>query len=265
MSKILIFYCVQNLGIGYGHPKDIQRAESRGFDRHGAIEESWDRLRETPGSSGYRQVARGKGGRPRGKSQKGVTNSATQSGKRSTKQGETLTQFLLQQGMNTPGQKHKRGRRTVRRRRPEKKVVEESKVDDFYEKDTFMNTVEEPENSGREEEDEDVHNFSSRNIVGENDDSSNSDDNVDDGSFQYSKWGATAYDGISNRNVGMVEMSEEEEEADDIDDARGYDDENGENLGGDIGYIDEDSDRDEQGNQGDDGSDSLVSGDYSDD
>lgn len=259
----LFFCCIQNLALRYGHPKDIQRAESRGFDRYGSLEENWDHLRDAPGSSGYRQVARGRGGRPRGKSQKGVINSAP-SGKRSTKQGETLTQFLLQQGMSAPGQKHKRGRRTLRRRRPEKKVVAESKFDDLYDKDAFMNAVEEPENSGREE----AHDFGARNIVDENDDSSNnmdgdSDDNVDENSYHYRKWGATTYDTISHRSTELVEMSEEEE-ADEIDDEQGYDEEDGENLGGGVGFNDDYSDQDGEGNQ-DDGSESLVSGDYSDD
>ncbi|KAH6773670.1 hypothetical protein C2S51_012074 [Perilla frutescens var. frutescens] len=253
-----------NFSLRYGHPKDIQRAESRGFDRHGSMEENWDHLRDAPGSSGYRQVARGRGGRPRGKSQKGVINSIKQSGKRSTKQGETLTQFLLQQGIGAPGQKHGRGRRTVRRRRSEKKVVAESKLDDLYDNNSFRNAVEEPGNSGREEG---VHDFNARNLVGENDDSSNnmdgdSDDNVDENSYHYRKWGAATYDTISNRSTEMVEMSEEEE-ADEIDDEHGYNEEDGGNLGGDVEFNDDDSDGDVEGDQ-DDGSESLVSGDYSD-
>lgn len=251
---------MQNLAVRYGHPKDIQRAEARGFDRHGSIEENWDHLRDTPGSSGYRQVSRGRGGRPRGKSQKRVINSVTPSGKRSSKQGETLTQFLLQQGMGAPGQKHGRGRRTLRRRRSEKTVVAESKLDDLYDRNTFGNAVEEPGHSGREE----ALDFSARNIVGENDDSmeGESDDNVDENSFHYRKWGAATYDNISNRSTEMVEMSEEEE-VDEIDDEHGYDEDDGVNLGGGMEFNDDDSDRDGEGNQ-DDGSESLVSGDYSD-
>ena len=257
-----LFFCgIQNLALRYGHPKDIQRAESRGFDRYGLLDENW--IRDAPGSSGYKQVARGRGGRPRGKSQKRVINSAP-SGKRSMKQGETLTHFLLQQGMSAPGQKHKRGRRTVRRR-PEKKDVAESKLDDLYDNDTFMNAVEEPENSGREEAV--AHDFSARNIVGENDDSSNnmdvdSDENVDDDSYHYSKWGATTYDTISHRSTELVDMSEDE--ADDVGDGQGYDGEDGENLGGDVEFNNY-PDRDVEGNEDDDGSESLASGDYSDD
>ncbi|KAL1537842.1 homeobox-DDT domain protein RLT1-like [Salvia divinorum] len=252
-----------NLALRYGHPKDIQRAESREFDRYGLLEENWNHLRDAPGSSGYRQVARGRGGRPRGKSQKRVIKSAP-SGKRSTKQGETLTHFLLQQGMSAPGQKHKRGRRTLRRR-PEKKDVAESKLAELYDKDTFMNVVEEPENSCREEAL--AHDFSARNTVGENDDSSNnmdvdSDENVDDDPYHYRKWGATAYDTISHRSTEVVEMSEDE--ADDIGDGHGYDEEDGENLEGDVEFNDY-SDRDVEGNEDDGGSESLASGDYSDD
>ncbi|XP_047970225.1 homeobox-DDT domain protein RLT1-like isoform X2 [Salvia hispanica] len=250
-----------NLSLRYGHSKDIQRAESRGFDRYGSLEENWDHLRGIPGSSGYRQVARSKGGRPRGKSQKGVTNSAP-SGKRSMKQGDTLTQFLLQQGMSGPGQKQ-RGPRTVRRRRPEKKVVAESKLDDSYDKDTFMNAIEEPESFGKEE---DARDFSARMNEGENDDSSNnidgdSDDNVDNESYHYRKWGATTYNTISHRSTELAAMSEDE--ADETDDEHGYE-EDGENVGEGVQFNDEYSDQDGEGNQ-DDGSESLASGDYSDD
>ncbi|KAI3456227.1 hypothetical protein Pfo_012890 [Paulownia fortunei] len=248
----------------YGYTKDIQKAETMGFDRHGCIkEENLDNLRDTPGSSGYRQMVRGRGGgRPRGRSQKGVMGSISQSGRRSTKQGETLTQILLQQGVRTPGQKHGRGRRTLRRRRTEKKVVAETLRDYLNDKGNFRNVVEEPRNSGREE----VGNFSTRNIVVENNQSSNSmeagdsDDNANENLYHYEKWGAATYDVISNRSNEMIEMSEED--ADEIDDGNGYDEEDGENLDGDVEFNDDDSDRDE-GNR-DEGLESLDSGDYSD-
>lgn len=253
---------MQKLALRYGYTKDIQKAETMGLDRHGRIkEENWDHLHDTPGSSGYKQVVRGRGGRPRGKSQKRVMGSMSQSGRRSTKQGETLTQILLQQSVRTPGPRHGRGRRTLRRRRTEKKAVAESKMDYINDKDTYRNVVK-PRNSGRGE----VDNFSTRNIVSENDDSSksmedDSDDNANENLYHYEKWGAATYDVISNRSNEMVEMSEEE--ADEIDDENGYDEEDGENLGVDMEFNDDDSDRDGEGNR-DEGSESIVSGDYSD-
>ncbi|PIN06555.1 Transcription factor PHOX2/ARIX, contains HOX domain [Handroanthus impetiginosus] len=253
-----------------GNTKGIHKAESMEFDRHGSIkDENWDNRHETPGSSGHRQVGRGRGGgRPRRKSRKGVVGSTSQSSKRSMKQGESLAQILLQQGVRTPGEKHVRGRRTVRKRRMEKKIVSDTLQDYVSDKDTYKNVMEEPGSSGREE----MRNFST--IVAENDDSSNSveagdsddNDNANENEYHYEKWGATSYDAVSNRGNEMMEMSEEEceEEADEIDDENAYDEEDSENLEGDMEINDDELDREEEGNRDDEGSDSMVSGDYSD-
>lgn len=229
------------------------------FDRHGCIKEEqpWNHLRDAPGTSGYKQVARGRGGRPRGKTQKGSAGPAS---KRSTKQGETLTQFLQQQGITTPGQKHSRGRRTVRRRRTEKKVIAESRLHELNDKVPFKIVKAEARNLVRDD-------FSIRN---ENEDSSNSvevdsDDNGNEEMYPYEKWGDAPYDVVSNRSNEMVEMSEEE--ADEMDDDNGYDEEDAANmgLGADVEFNDDDeSDRDE-GNPEEEGSDdSMGSGGYSD-
>lgn len=254
---------MQKFALRYGYTKDIQKTETMEFDRHGSIkEENWDHLRDTPGSSGNRQVIRGRGGgRPRGRSQRRLVGSVSQSGRRLMKQGETLSQILLQQGGRTPGQKHGRGRRTLRRRRTEKKVVVETPRDYLNDRDTFKDVVEEPRNSGREE----VDNFRTRNIV-ENNDSSNSmeagdsDDNANENMYHYEKWDAASYGAISNRSNEMIEMSEDD--ADEIEDENGYDEEDGENLEVDVEINEDDSDRD--GGVRDEGSDSSDSGDYSD-
>lgn len=240
------------------------------FDRHGCIkEEPWNHVRDTPGTSGYKQVARGRGGRPRGKTQKGSTGPAS---KRSTKQGETLTQFLLQQGITAPGQRHSRGRRTVRRRRTEKKVVAESKMDELNDKVPFKTVKAEARNLVRDD-------FSVGNMVGENDDSSNSmevdsdeNGNENEEAYRYEKWGDATYDVVSNRSNEMVEMSEEEEADEMDDDNGGYGEEEEEeeeagNMGGVVEFNDDESDgdernRDEEEEEGSD--DSIGSGDYSD-
>lgn len=269
---------MQNFGLRYGYTNDIQKGEIIGFDRHGCIkEENWD----APGSSGYKQVVRGRGGRPRGKSQKRVAGSASKSGKRGTKQVEPLTQILLQQGVRTTGQKHGRGRRTVRKRRTEKKAVPETLLDYLDEKGptTFRDDdveEEEPRNSGREV----GGSFSNRNMVVENDESSNSsmeagdsDDNANENEYQYTKWGPATYGVGSNiRSNEIVEMSEEED-ADEIEDDNCYEEEeDGMNLEGDAEFNDDDDDDDDDSdgdgdgeeNRDDEGSESPVSGDYSD-
>ncbi|KAL0442727.1 UNVERIFIED_CONTAM: hypothetical protein Slati_1995400 [Sesamum latifolium] len=188
--------------------------------------------------------------------------SVSQSSRRVMKQGETLSQILLQQGVRTPGQKHGRGRRTLRRRRTEKKVVVETPQDYLDDRDTFKDVEEEPRNSGREE----VENFRTRRIV-ENDDSSNSmeagdsDDNANEDMYHYEKWDGASYGAIANRSNEMMEMSEED--ADEIEEENGYDEEDGQNLEGDMEVNEDDSDRD-VGGMRDEASDSSDSGDYSD-
>ncbi|KAL7129980.1 hypothetical protein ABFS83_13G103000 [Erythranthe nasuta] len=292
-----------NFALTYGYTKDIQKVETMEFDIHGRIkEEDWDH--HTPGSSGYRQVIRGRGGggRPRGgKSQKRVMGSS-QSGKRtgSTKQqGEPLTQSFMQHSVRTPGQKHGRGPRTVRRRRAEEqKTVPVENIRDYLnnEKGTFRNNNNDVENSG---------NFRAGNVVVEEDESSRSsssmeeeagdsdDNNGNENMYQYESWGGAAatYGVPPNRSNEMVEMSEEEDDADGIEEGNYNDEEeeeendDGENLGryrefsendgggnleGHMGFNenddddddDDDSDGDEEQNR-DQGSES-VSEDYSD-
>ncbi|KAG8385512.1 hypothetical protein BUALT_Bualt03G0053000 [Buddleja alternifolia] len=255
------------------YTKDIHKAETLEFDKHGSIkEENWDHPRDTLGTSGYRQVVRGRGGgRPRGRSQK-----VPPSSKRSMKQGETLTQILQQQGVRTPGQGHGRGRRTLRKRRTEKKVVSETLQDYINEKGTFQSAMVKPRNPGRQE----LVNFSSRNVIVENNHSSSSsmeggdsDDNGDERLYRYENWEAATYDDVGNRSNEMMEMSEEE--ADEIEEGNGYDDD-GENFEGDMEINDDESDEEEGDGDADgdgdvdvdgirdEGSESMDSGEYSD-
>ncbi|KAL3617111.1 hypothetical protein CASFOL_039505 [Castilleja foliolosa] len=260
--------------------RDTQKAESMGFDRHGYIkEEKLNHLRDTPGSSGYKQVVRGRGGRPRGKSQKGgPTGLVQQSGKQGsrTKQGDTLAQILHQQGISTPGQKHGQGRRTVRRRRSENMAVNETLQGYLNEKALFRNSnvLEDEEVVPRNINGGDI-TRGRRNVVVENDESSDSmegddsDDNDDmnEDLSRYEKWGGSGYGVVSNRGNEMMEMSEDEE--DDDDDENGYDDEGGGNVMGNMGFVndedDDESDRDDGvGNNRDEVSVSEESDDYSD-
>lgn len=174
-------------------------------------------------------------------------------------QGESLTQIPMQQGIRTKGERHGRGRRTLRRRRTEQKAIAETLRDFLDDRGTSKKVVEGPRNSGRQE----LANFSTRNIVVEHDESSesmeagDSDDNANENLYELEKWGAATYDASPNRSNEMMEMTEE-----DADIENGYD-EDRENLEGDMEINDHDSDRDGEGNR-DKGSESNVSGDYSD-
>lgn len=228
---------MQKFTLKYAYTKDVHKAETLDFDRHGAVkEENWDQ--GTPGSSGYRQVVRNKGGRPRGKSQKGSKSAISQSGKRVLKKGETLAEILLQQGGQ--GQKHGRGRRTVRRRRIEK-VPEETLKDYLDDRTAFKNVAEKPKSSIQEE----LVNSGFKNVL-DNDDISNSDSDDNNGEeenvYEYQKWESSNYHEPPGRSNEMAEMSEEEE-VDEMEEEVGYD-EDGENLEGNVEMNDDEWDAD---------------------
>ncbi|CAA0817866.1 homeobox-1 [Striga hermonthica] len=258
----------------YGHPKDGLKAEALGPDRLGFIkEENLENLRDiTP-------TSRGRGGWPRGKSQKKGTGPLPRTAKQSSsmKQNETLAQILMQQGMREPGQKNVRGRRTVRRR-PEKKAENETLQDYLDEKSSF------PRNSGRERASDFRGRNSSSNVMVENNESSSSSsgmeeeagrdsdyDDVNENLSGYEKWGMSGYGGVEvgglNRDDEMMSEEEDEEE----DDVNGYDEEDdggnmeeGEGYMGFINYDEEEDEDDEgQGNRVE-RSDSEESEDYSD-
>ncbi|XP_022848148.1 homeobox-DDT domain protein RLT1-like [Olea europaea var. sylvestris] len=245
----------------YSYSKDIPKTETTELDQHGPVKErNWGQLRDIPGSSGSRQVVRKRGsGRPRGRSRKRVFSSISKSSRQGIRQGETLTQVLMQHGARTGGQRHGRGRRTLRKRRTEK-VVLETLPNYLGDTATLESIVEEPRNSVHEE----LVNFDARNIEIENDASSNSmeagdfDDNALVNPFEFEKWGSS-YDVVPNRSKEMVEMSDE-----DVDEVEhnGYEEEEeGEKFEG--LEMNDNSDGERDGNM-DEGSDSIVSGDYSD-
>ncbi|KAL6567386.1 hypothetical protein OROGR_001054 [Orobanche gracilis] len=259
---------------GYAHTKDTQKPETMEFDRYGYIkEENVENLHDTPRSSGDKQCVHGRGGgRPRGKSQKVATSSLPRSGKlsSSTKQGEPLAEIVLQQGIRTPGQKHGRGRRTVRKRRgTEKKAVDGTLRDYLNEKASFRNVAEERRN-------EEVGDFRGSNniIIGDNESGSSSSmesdsdgNGVDENFSRYEKWGVSSGygGGVSSRsNEMMLGMSEEED--DDVDGENGYDEEDGENMEGVMGFLNDDEGLDGDNGNRDGGSESEDedSDDYSD-
>ncbi|KAL7102846.1 hypothetical protein ACP275_08G144100 [Erythranthe tilingii] len=197
------------------------------FSRSGSVKEE-NRDHFTPRISGNnRQVVRKKGsGRP-SKSKKKSGGSLSKSGKKqsSITEGESLAQTL------THGQKHGRGRRTVRRRRTEQKNVTKT-LNEYFE--------DQPINSGKNDN-------SRNNIAVENYESSHhsieeSDDNANENVYEFRKLGSPI----------PMDVSEEEQEEDDASDQ--IDDENG--------YNEEIND---EGNHLiDEGSESDASGDYSD-
>ncbi|XP_073058613.1 homeobox-DDT domain protein RLT1-like [Primulina eburnea] len=248
--------------LGQAFSNDVERTERLEFDKYGLIkEDSRDRLHDTPSSFGYRDVRKRGGGRQCKKSQRGVKRPTSQSSRRSMKQGETLTILMQQQRVRTNGQRHGRGPRTIRRRRTEKKAVAEILQDCLDNESTLKNKAEKPRNSEREE----LVNLSIKNVGIENDDNSigmeagDTDDDSNENLYEMARWGTSPYDATPNRSNEMMEMNEEEEdeEAEEIENENGFEEE-GENM-----ELNDDSDRDGDEN-GDEVSESAVSGDYSD-
>ncbi|GER36424.1 homeobox protein [Striga asiatica] len=251
----------------YGHPKDGLKAEALvGPDRLGFIkEENLENLQDTTPAS------RGRGGRPRGKSQKKGPGPISRPVKQSSsmKQSETLAQILMQQGMRAPGQKNVRGRRTVRRR-PEKKAENETLQDYLDEKNSFRSSiVEVPRNSSNVMVENNNESSSSSSGMEEEEDGGDSDDDGVNANLRgYEKWGIS---GLKRDNEMMSEEDEDEEE----DDVNGYDEEDdGGNIEGEgyMGFINYDEEEEEEEDEDDDqgkgnrvdGSESEESEDYSD-
>lgn len=225
-------------------------------------EESWDYTGNASGSSEYKQVIRGRGSsRPRARLVKGAAASASESTRQSVKHGGTLTQVLMQQGERSYGQKHTRGRRTLRKRRTEKKIVEEKLPDRLGDKGGFRIVSGLARHTGDVEKVVSTNDREIEDNGNSTDDGVDSDDNAPETTYNYGKW-ATGFTVAPHRtNSEMMEMSDDEGD-DSEDDNVGEDD--AENLEGDeLGINDFDSDRHVDRN-GDDGSDSVVSGDYSD-
>lgn len=246
---------MQKLKLKYAYTKDIQIAETSNFDHHGPKkEENWDHLRRTSGSSGYRQMVHRRGSDwSHGKSRKRTAGSTVESGRHSTRQGETLTQVLTQQGERIHGQMQIRGPRTLRKRRTDKMVFAGTLSDNLLDDVTLKNVVGKPAVT-----------LSTANIEGENDGSSNSmetcdfNDNASGNHYEFEKWGAS-YNVALYRDRKIVATSDED--AKEIDENNGYD-EGAENMEEDLVLNAYDSERNSYGD-GDDGSDSQISGDYS--
>ncbi|KAL2524213.1 homeobox-1 [Abeliophyllum distichum] len=219
------------LKLKYAYTKDIQKAETSEFDKHGPTKvENWAHLRHTHGSSGYRQMARRQGsGRPHGKSRKRIAGSKLESG----------VPELLGGG----------GEQRKRNPKGHSQITWVTGV-------TLKNVVEKP-----------VATLNTANIEGEKDGSSNSsmeggdfDEDANSSPCEFEKWGAS-YGVVPDRDRKMVEMSDED--ANEIDQNNVYDEEGGENMEEDMVTNAYYSDRNRDGDK-DDGSDSLISGDYSD-
>ncbi|XP_073301309.1 homeobox-DDT domain protein RLT1-like [Primulina huaijiensis] len=245
--------------LGQALSNDVKRTERLEFDKYGLIkEDSHDRLHDNPSSFGYRNVRTRGGGSQRKKSQRGVKRPTSRSSRRSMKQGERLT-ILMQQGARTKGQRHGRGPRTIRRRRTEKKAVVEILQDCLDNESTLKDETEKPRNSGREE----LVDFRNKNVGIENDDHSvgmeagDTDDDSNENLYEMARWGTSPYDATPNRSNDVMEMSEED--AEEIENESGYYEDEGENM--ELNGDDSDRDGDENG---DEVSESAVSGDYSD-
>lgn len=225
-------------------------------------EESWEYKNiNAPGNSKYKQVIRGRGtARPRRKWPKGVSGSVSEYGKKSVKHSQSLTQVLMQQGEVTYGQKHVRGPRTLRKRRTEKTLAQETLTDHFGERTNVRIVSGISRNSSYDADKEANANMEAMEEQSNSlDDAMDSDDNVPETSYQFGKWDtglAVPQGRINNDATAMSDVdgddSEEDENCNNV-----------ENLEEDLGINDYDSDR--PGDlPSDEGSDSLVSGDYSD-
>ncbi|XP_009781785.1 homeobox-DDT domain protein RLT1 isoform X1 [Nicotiana sylvestris] len=260
---------IQNPSLGYACMKDLQKVEPE-VDRDGPLrEENWDYLSSMPSSSRSRQVVRGRGGgRPRGRLQKGSASKISESGRAGVRPIETLTQVLIKQG-ETHGQRHVRGRRTVRKRRIEKKIVEEIQPDYLGDKGSRLTFVVPPRKHGREEFDMNVEGIEATNDDSNSMEAADSDDCAPENTYQF------------NRS-DLMEMSDEDQDGfacdgndddnddDDDDDDDDPDNDNddryrshGQNMERYGNMVEDDSDRDGDVNE-DQESDSSESGDYSD-
>ncbi|KAG9159461.1 hypothetical protein Leryth_011009 [Lithospermum erythrorhizon] len=247
------------LPVKYGSLKDVQKIDSERLLQG----ENWGSVSHTYASPQPRQAFRGRGsgGRPRGKSQRvGLAASTSHSGRQAIRQDESLTQVLMQHRERTYGQKHGRGRRTLRKRRIEKKLVQEITPDHLLHKTTPI-IAELPRKTYEELA---TANFSR--IESDNDDDSNSsdaddyNDKVQETGFSARRWEEDSFH-VSGRNDNMVESSEED--ASDSDSEEELEQDHCENIDDDVEMNDYDSDR-VAGGKEDADSDSLGSGDYSD-
>lgn len=249
--------------MGYASLKDPQKIEATVMD-HGLMrEENWDYLNNMPSSSRSRQVVRGRGGsRPRGKLQKGTTSKQPESGRTVVRPSETLTQVLIKQG-ETHGQRHVRGRRTVRKRRIEQKIVEEAQPDYLGDRSSRLSLVVSPRKHVTEEFDMNMEGIEATNDNSISMEAAESDDSAPENTYDFNRsdlMDMSDEDQVVSAGDG-IEDDNDDEDDDDNDNADRYRS-HGQNLGRYVN-MDDDSDRDGDVNE-DQESGSSESEDYSD-
>ncbi|XP_060192893.1 homeobox-DDT domain protein RLT1 [Lycium barbarum] len=264
--------------LGYASLKVLQKVEPTEMDHDGPLRgENWDYVSNLPSSSRSRQVVRGRGGgRPRGRLQKGTASKPPESGRAVVRPSETLTQVLIKQG-EKHGQRHVRGRRTVRKRRIEKKVVEEIQPDYLGDRSSRLSLVVSPRKHEREE-----FGMNMEGIEATNDNSSNSmevaesDDSAPENTYEFNRsdlMEMSDEDHVVSAGDGIEDDSDDDDEEPDNDNDDRYrsqgqnlDDRyrsQGQNLERYDNMDDGDSDRDGGVNEEQE-SDSSESEDYSD-
>ncbi|XP_004232922.1 homeobox-DDT domain protein RLT1 isoform X1 [Solanum lycopersicum] len=255
--------CLPKPSLGYASLKDPQKIEATVMD-HGLMrEENWDYLNNMPSSSRSRQVVRGRGGsRPRGKLQKGTTSKQPESGRTVVRPSETLTQVLIKQG-ETHGQRHVRGRRTVRKRRIEQKIVEEAQPDYLGDRSSRLSLVVSPRKHVTEEFDMNMEGIEATNDNSISMEAAESDDSAPENTYDFNRsdlMDMSDEDQVVSAGDG-IEDDNDDEDDDDNDNADRYRS-HGQNLGRYVN-MDDDSDRDGDVNE-DQESGSSESEDYSD-
>lgn len=257
--------CLPKPSLGYASLKDLQKVEPTVMD-HGLMrEENWDYLSNLPSSSRSRQVVRGRGGgRPRGKLQKGTTSKPPESGRAVVRPSETLTQVLIKQG-ETHGQRHVRGRRTVRKRRIEKKIVEEAQPDYLGDRSSRLSLVVSPRKHVTEEFDMNMEGIEATNDNSISMEAAESDDSAPENTYDFNRsdlMDMSDEDQVVSAGDGIEDDNDDEDDDNDNDNADRYRS-HGENLERYVNMDDDDSDRDGDVNE-DQESDSSESEDYSD-
>lgn len=257
--------CLPKPSLGYASLKDLQKVERTVMD-HGLMrEENWDYLSNLPSSSRSRQVVRGRGGgRPRGKLQKGTTSKPPESGRAVVRPSETLTQVLIKQG-ETHGQRHVRGRRTVRKRRIEKKIVEEAQPDYLGDRSSRLSLVVSPRKHVTEEFDMNMEGIEATNDNSISMEAAESDDSAPENTYDFNRsdlMDMSDEDQVVSAGDGIEDDNDDEDDDNDNDNADRYRS-HGQNLERYVNMDDDDSDRDGDVNE-DQESDSSESEDYSD-
>ncbi|CAN4084106.1 unnamed protein product [Withania somnifera] len=239
--------CLPKPSLGYASLKDPQKVEPTEMDHDGPLrEENWGYLRNLPSSSRSKQVVRGRGGgRPRGKLQKGTASKLPESGRAVVRPSETLTQVLIKQG-ETHGQRHVRGRRTVRKRRIEKKVVAEGQSTYLGDRSSRLSLVVSPRKHVREEFDMNIQGIEAAIDNSNSMEGAESDDSAPENTHEFTRSDLMEMSD-EDRGVSTGEGFEDDDEDDDNEEPDNDDHEryrsHGQNLERFINMDDDNSDR----------------------